>query len=181
MEGVLVVLLVLLVYFVPIIVASNRKHPHAAGIAVINIFLGWTLVGWVAALAWACVQPQAAKAAEPESAMPAFPVTTGPATYRISGGDKETGFDVVEYVRAESEANARAKAELRGVVVTNVRWAEDEITRDREAAERRRGIAHQRRKHEPQPTADASQSNVRELSDKDIEAAIREARRHKQR
>ncbi|MDE0040023.1 MAG: superinfection immunity protein [Gammaproteobacteria bacterium] len=27
-----------------------RLHPHAAGIAVLNVFLGWTVFGWVAAL-----------------------------------------------------------------------------------------------------------------------------------
>jgi hypothetical protein len=40
------------VYFLPAILA-NRRHPNATGITVLNVFLGWTLVGWVAALVWA--------------------------------------------------------------------------------------------------------------------------------
>lgn len=40
------------IYLLPTIIASNRSHPNVAPIAVINIFLGWTLLGWVVALAW---------------------------------------------------------------------------------------------------------------------------------
>jgi hypothetical protein len=40
-------------YFVPTIIALARGHKFATPIMIINIFLGWTLVGWVGALAWA--------------------------------------------------------------------------------------------------------------------------------
>jgi hypothetical protein len=42
-----------LIYFLPTIVASSRQHPSGCAIVVVNLFLGWTLVGWVVALAWA--------------------------------------------------------------------------------------------------------------------------------
>jgi hypothetical protein len=41
-------------YFVPTIVAITRKVTNQGSVAVINFFLGWTLVGWVMALAMAC-------------------------------------------------------------------------------------------------------------------------------
>lgn len=41
------------IYFVPVIVASNRGHNSGPGIFVLNLFLGWTLIGWVIALVWA--------------------------------------------------------------------------------------------------------------------------------
>ncbi len=41
-------------YFVPIWVASHRKVPNTGSVAVVDIFLGWTLVGYVVALAMAC-------------------------------------------------------------------------------------------------------------------------------
>lgn len=41
------------IYFLPIIIASNRNSPAGCSIAVINIFFGWTLLGWVIALVWA--------------------------------------------------------------------------------------------------------------------------------
>jgi hypothetical protein len=29
-----------------------RKHPNAGAIAVLNLLLGWTFIGWVIALVW---------------------------------------------------------------------------------------------------------------------------------
>ena len=42
-----------IVYLIPSIVASVRNHPQLGGIFRLNIFLGWTFIGWVAALIWA--------------------------------------------------------------------------------------------------------------------------------
>jgi Superinfection immunity protein len=47
------IMLVLSLYLLPTIAAMRRRHPSSGGIAVINIAFGWTLVGWVTALAWA--------------------------------------------------------------------------------------------------------------------------------
>jgi hypothetical protein len=41
-------------YFLPTIVALTRKVTDKGSVVVINFFLGWTLVGWVVALAMAC-------------------------------------------------------------------------------------------------------------------------------
>lgn len=41
------------IYFLPTIVAGVRGAKHSNGIVVVNLFLGWTFVGWVVALAWA--------------------------------------------------------------------------------------------------------------------------------
>jgi hypothetical protein len=41
-------------YFVPTIVAVVRKVANQGSVAVINCLLGWTLIGWVVALAMAC-------------------------------------------------------------------------------------------------------------------------------
>lgn len=42
----------LLFYFAPTAIALLRGHANTASIAVVNLFLGWSLVGWVVALAW---------------------------------------------------------------------------------------------------------------------------------
>ncbi|MFI4990736.1 MAG: superinfection immunity protein [Solirubrobacterales bacterium] len=47
-------LVVLALYFLPSIVAVARKVTHQGSVIVINVFLGWTFVGWVVALAMAC-------------------------------------------------------------------------------------------------------------------------------
>ncbi|HUJ92039.1 MAG TPA: superinfection immunity protein [Gaiellaceae bacterium] len=52
--GALIVLLVgVSLYFVPTIVGVIRKVPNVGSVVVINLFLGWTLIGWVVALAMA--------------------------------------------------------------------------------------------------------------------------------
>ena len=40
------------VYFLPTLVAASRQHPDGWAIFVVNLFLGWTLIGWVVAFAW---------------------------------------------------------------------------------------------------------------------------------
>jgi hypothetical protein len=44
---------ILLLYFVPSIIAGARGCRAYYGIAIVNLFLGWTFIGWVVALAWA--------------------------------------------------------------------------------------------------------------------------------
>jgi len=41
-------------YFLPCIVTAYRKVHSSAGIGLVNLLLGWTLIGWVVALVWAC-------------------------------------------------------------------------------------------------------------------------------
>ena len=45
------------VYLLPTIIAGARHLPERGGIAVLNIFLGWTFIGWVPALIWAITAP----------------------------------------------------------------------------------------------------------------------------
>ena len=45
-----------LMYFVPTIAARNKSQ--FSPVAILNLFLGWTIVGWVIALAWALEDPQ---------------------------------------------------------------------------------------------------------------------------
>ena len=37
-------------YWLPTIVAVVRRTPSALGVAAINFFLGWTVIGWIVAL-----------------------------------------------------------------------------------------------------------------------------------
>jgi len=43
----------LFVYFLPSLIAGRRKVPNAGSVFVLNLFLGWTLIGWVIALSMA--------------------------------------------------------------------------------------------------------------------------------
>lgn len=50
-------------YFVPTIVAYARQKRNAGAILALNIFLGWTVIGWVVALVWALKTDLVASAA----------------------------------------------------------------------------------------------------------------------
>tara|TARA_B100001029_G_scaffold19193_1_gene12757 strand:+ start:177 stop:446 length:270 start_codon:yes stop_codon:yes gene_type:complete len=45
--------ILLIIYFLPSIIAFSRKCPSVWSITALNLFLGWTLFGWVASLVWA--------------------------------------------------------------------------------------------------------------------------------
>lgn len=40
-------------YFLPSIIALARSKRNIVAIFLLNLFLGWTFVGWVVALVWA--------------------------------------------------------------------------------------------------------------------------------
>ncbi|MBV9651785.1 MAG: superinfection immunity protein [Pseudonocardiales bacterium] len=45
--------ILLLFYFVPVVVGAIRKAPNVGSVFVINLFLGWTFIGWIVALVMA--------------------------------------------------------------------------------------------------------------------------------
>jgi hypothetical protein len=51
----------LAIYFVPTIIAVARRTRNALGIVLLNIFAGWTFLGWVAALVWSIVDQRQAQ------------------------------------------------------------------------------------------------------------------------
>ncbi|HFD81034.1 MAG TPA: superinfection immunity protein [Gammaproteobacteria bacterium] len=50
----------IIVYFIPNWIASARKHHNANAIFVTNLLLGWTVIGWIAALIWALTETKGA-------------------------------------------------------------------------------------------------------------------------
>ena len=50
--GIILLIIVIASYLLPTIIASSRDHPNKVGITILNIFLGWTFLGWLGALIW---------------------------------------------------------------------------------------------------------------------------------
>ncbi len=48
-----------MLYCAPWITGARRHVPNVAAVAMINVFLGWTMIGWLVALAMACRDPGA--------------------------------------------------------------------------------------------------------------------------
>lgn len=44
-------------YFIPTLAAASEKHHNLRAIFALNILLGWTVLGWIAALIWALTKP----------------------------------------------------------------------------------------------------------------------------
>ena len=44
-------------YFIPVIVAGVRGHRQVVAIAALNLLLGWTVLGWIIALVWSLTAP----------------------------------------------------------------------------------------------------------------------------
>jgi len=45
-------------YLLPTYEAWKNKHPNITAIALVNVFLGWSLLGWVIAVVWAFKKPE---------------------------------------------------------------------------------------------------------------------------
>lgn len=52
------VLVILCLYLVPSIIAWVRGHHNKVAITALNILLGWSVIGWVAALVWSLTAAQ---------------------------------------------------------------------------------------------------------------------------
>jgi predicted small integral membrane protein len=49
------------IYLLPTLLAMSRNRRQAMAIGVLNVFLGWTFLGWVVALVWACMEDRTEK------------------------------------------------------------------------------------------------------------------------
>ena len=66
----------ILAYFIPSIIAIARHRRQAAFIFLVNLFFGWSLIGWIIALLWAFRADVAPNTAE---LPPPLPTTPSPA------------------------------------------------------------------------------------------------------
>jgi Superinfection immunity protein len=52
LPSVLYVLGATFLYFLPTFLALARGHPNSFLLAIVNLSLGWTVIGWAGALFW---------------------------------------------------------------------------------------------------------------------------------
>jgi len=52
------VFLLVFIYFVPTFIALYKKHKYTLQIAILNFFLGFTLLGWIGALIWSTLKTE---------------------------------------------------------------------------------------------------------------------------
>jgi hypothetical protein len=52
MAGFIMLMVLFVLYFLPTFISAKRGHPNGTGIFLLNLFLGWTFIGWLVALIW---------------------------------------------------------------------------------------------------------------------------------
>ena len=57
MTSFIFLMLIVLVYLLPGVIASNRKHHNRVPIWLVTIFFGWSVLGWFGALIWSFSNP----------------------------------------------------------------------------------------------------------------------------
>jgi len=55
LTGVIAVIGLVSCYFMPTVIAFERNNRRAGGVALVNFFLGWTVIGWFVAFVWSCI------------------------------------------------------------------------------------------------------------------------------
>jgi hypothetical protein len=51
--GIMLVIVMLVIYFLPTGIARARGHKQVPALFMLNLILGWTGFGWIAAFIWA--------------------------------------------------------------------------------------------------------------------------------
>ena len=52
----LLVILIFAFYFLPTLIAFLRQHKNKLAIFLLNLLLGWTVLGWVVSLVWSAMK-----------------------------------------------------------------------------------------------------------------------------
>ena len=50
---VIIVIFAIALYFIPSIIALSKRRDNTGAIFILNLFLGWSFIGWIVALVWA--------------------------------------------------------------------------------------------------------------------------------
>lgn len=54
MSSYIIPFIALAIYFFPTWLAGHRQHHNTGAIFALDLLLGWTVMGWIASLVWAC-------------------------------------------------------------------------------------------------------------------------------
>ena len=52
----LLVVLIFALYFLPTLIVFLRQHKNKLAIFLLNLLLGWTVLGWVVSLVWSVIK-----------------------------------------------------------------------------------------------------------------------------
>jgi ABC-type tungstate transport system substrate-binding protein len=56
MSSIIVMILILVCVLLPTVIAYSEKKKNWNAIFALNLFLGWTVIGWIVAIVWASIK-----------------------------------------------------------------------------------------------------------------------------
>jgi Superinfection immunity protein len=137
---VMAVLVAVGIYFLPTIVAASGQKRKTGAIFVLNLFLGWTFLGWVLALVWAVADerttprdlvfmpPAPSAAPGPAAATPSLVEPAPPTWKAMPAAGQRVRLLAAAIVRVDADSMSRSTGELRSgtdvlVIRTSDAWA----------------------------------------------------------
>jgi hypothetical protein len=117
--GLLLLAIALAAYLLPTIVAALENKRKTGPIFLLNIFLGWTVVGWIGALVWAVADERAPPPSLPPAPAefpPAAPAPAAPAPVEHPsppGPGERVHLTTSRIVHVDPAITARSTGELR--------------------------------------------------------------------
>ncbi len=52
----MILIILAIIILIPYIIARKRKHQNQFAILVLSVLIGWSFIGWVVAMVWACTR-----------------------------------------------------------------------------------------------------------------------------
>lgn len=56
MTAAVTAMIALMIYFLPAAIAKSKHRENVSAIFALNLILGWTVIGWIAAFIWALTE-----------------------------------------------------------------------------------------------------------------------------
>lgn len=101
-------------YLLPIYEAAKRRHPSILPISLVDLFLGWTVVGWIVSLVWAVRKPEPVRPTDENSP---YEIVEEPASRYPANSTAEALRDLAK-LRAEGAITEEEYTAAKARVVT---------------------------------------------------------------